>query len=252
MELSDEDEEKLIEDYSKSKNRLILLDYDGTLTPFFDEPEEARPDDELLEFLEKLVGDPKNEVVLVSGRDKYTLEKWFDMDVGCVSGHGVRIKEKGKEWREIESLRSDWKGVIRPILETHVDKTPGSFIEEKDFSIAWHYRKVDPELGSVRAEELIDALKITDSLNLHVLEGNKVIEVIDADISKGRAVLHWIEKKDWDFILAIGDDLEDEDIFGVLPETGYSIKVGPGPTQARFRLDSPPDVLSLLNKLAET
>ena len=240
---------KLVNDYRKSAQRLILLDYDGTLVPFFERPEEARPGDEILKLLETLAMDPRNEVVLVSGRDRDTLERWFGINAGYVAEHGAWIKEKGRGWETIEPLRNDWKKDIRPILELYVSRTPGSFIEEKEFSLAWHYRKADPESGLAKAKSLVDNLTTTD--DLQVLEGNKVIEVKNASINKGIAASHWIAKKEWDFVLAIGDDQTDEDVFGVLPETAYSIKVGPGPSQARFSLDSPSSVLLLLKELVE-
>ena len=122
--------------------------------------------------------------------------------------------------------------------------------EEKEFSLVWHYRKVDPEFGLVRVRELKDALlHLTANLSLEVSEGNKVIEIKNAGINKGRAVLRWITKKNWDFILAIGDDWTDEDMFAVLPESAYSIKVGLSPSQAKFNVNSWIDVRSLLEEL---
>jgi len=245
---------RLISDYSKSKRRLILLDYDGTLVPFAEKPEKAKPDDELLRLLKALIDEPRNEVVIISGRDRRILEKWFNnLNVGLVAEHGVWIKEKGRDWTTIEPLRNDWKEEIRPILELYVDRTPGSFIEEKEFSLVWHYRKADPELGSVRARELRNALlHLTANLNLEVLEGSKVIEIKNAGINKGRAALHWISKEKWNFILAIGDDWTDEDVFAVLPQSAYSIRVGLTPSQAKFNLDSVIDVRLLLKELVSS
>jgi len=242
---------KLIDDYVKSANRLILLDYDGTLVPFRKRPQEARPDAELLTLLQALAQHPQNEVVIISGRGRDTLDKWFeDLKVDLVGEHGAWIKEKETAWEIIEPLKKDWKKQIRPTLELYVDRTPGSFIEEKEFSLIWHYRKVDPELASVRAKELENVLlHITTNLPLEVVKGNKVIEVKNAGIHKGRAVLHWISKKKWDFILAIGDDVTDEDMFAVLPESAYSIKVGLGSSQAKFNLDSVTDIRLLLKQL---
>ncbi len=252
MELTEGKEKELVSNYRESKQRLILLDYDGTLVPFRKRPEDANPDEEILKLLETLATDPKNEVVLTSGRDRDTMEKWFGGGIDCIAEHGALIKEKGKEWEVIASSEEEWKKEIRPILEMHVDKTHGSFIEEKEFSIAWHYRNVNPELGHKRAKELVDNLEIAiDSLNLQVLKENMLIEVQDASVNKGKAALYWTAKKEWDFILAIGDDRTDEDTFSVLPETAYSVKVGPNPSQARFHLDSFPFVLWLLKKLAE-
>jgi len=249
--LTNEMKSKLIDDYLQGNNRLILLDYDGTLVPFAEKPEKAEPDNELLRLVKALTRDIKNEVVIVSGRDKGTLDKWFgSLNVGLIAEHGVWIKEKGESWKMIEPLRIDWKEEIRPFLELYADRTPGSFIEEKEFSLVWHYRKADPELSLIRTRELIDDLvNLTANLNLQVLEGNKVVEVKNAGINKGRATLRWIAKEGWDFILAVGDDWTDEDIFEILAETAYSIKIGLGPSKAKFNLESVTDVRLLLKGL---
>ena len=255
--LTDKIKKNLINDYSKSNNRLLLLDYDGTLVPFASRPEKAKPDNELLTILKSLSLDTKNKVVIVSGRDKVILDKWFGkINAGLIAEHGAWIREEGKDWETIEPLQNNWKEKILPILEYYVDRTPGTFIEEKEFSLVWHYRRVDNKLASVRSIELKnDLLHFTANLNLDVLEGNKVIEIKKADINKGRAVLKWISgqntlrKKGWDFILSIGDDLTDEDVFAVLPESAYSIKVRLGPSRARFNLDSVKDVRLLIKEL---
>lgn len=242
---------KLVSDFQRSNQRLMLLDYDGTLVPFAGKPEKAKPGEEITELLRKLTKSPKNEVVIISGRDKATMEKWFgDLNTGLVAEHGVWNKEKGKEWEMIETLSSDWKEEVLPILELCVDRTPGSFVEEKEFSLAWHYRKADHRLGDVRARELVnDLLNLTANLNLQVLEGSKVVEVKNAGVNKGRAALRWISKKTWDFILAVGDDLTDEDVFKVLPATAWSIKVRFSASAARFNLTSPSQVRALLEEM---
>ncbi len=244
-------EGKLIDNYHQSSKRLLLLDYDGTLIPFAEKPEKAKPGKDLLRLLEALTGESKNEVVIISGRDKETLETWFgSLNGGLIAEHGAWFKEKGKDWETIEPLQNDWKEEIWPILELYVDRTPGSFIEEKEFSLVWHYRKADPELAQVRARELKDGLlDLTANLDLGVLEGSKVIEIKNAGINKGQVALHWISKGNWDFILAIGDDLTDEDIFEVLPERAYSIKVGFGISRAKFNLDSYMDVRRLIKEM---
>jgi len=250
--LNGEAKTELVKDFQQSNQRLMLLDYDGTLISFSEKPRKAKPSDELVRLLEELAENPKNEVVLISGRDKDTLEKWFgSLNVGLVAEHGVWIKEKGKGWEMVEAMASDWKEQVHPIFELWIDRTPGSFIEEKEFSLAWHYRKAEPRLGDLRARELAsELLNLTVNLNLQVLEGSKVVEVKNAGINKGRAALRWISKGDWDFILAIGDDWTDEDIFKVLPATAWSIKVGFSPSAAKFNLSFPSKVISLLEEMA--
>jgi trehalose 6-phosphate synthase/phosphatase len=245
--------DRLVEDYAGSSNRLILLDYDGTLVPFKDRPRKAHPDDDIIPLLESLSSTPGNEIVIVSGRDKETLEEWLGAhDIGLVAEHGVWAKERGGGWQMIETLKNDWKGQIRPLLEVYVDRTPGSFVEEKGYSLSWHYRRSDPGLASIRAGELRDDLgNLTDNLSVGVLEGSKVIEVKDIGVNKGRAVRNWLAKGEWDFIVCIGDDWTDEDMFAVLPDWAYSIRVGLSNTRARYNMDSHLDVRALLARLKE-
>ena len=249
--LTDEMQRRLAGDFQKSTGALLLLDYDGTLVPFSPKPADAMPGADLLRLLEKLTKRPANEVVLISGRDKETLDKWFgDLNVGLVAEHGAWTRKRGGEWETIETLASEWKNEVYPILESWVDRTPGSFIEEKEFSLVWHYRRANPQLGELRARELINNLSnTTANLNLQVLEGSQVVEVKNAGINKGRAALRWISGQDWDFILAIGDDWTDEDTFQVLPPPAWSIKVGFGASAARFSLGSPGEAVSLLARM---
>ena len=150
----------------------------------------------------------------------------------------------------LESLNADWKKEIRLILDKYVERTPGSFVEDKTYSLVWHYRKVNPALGTGRKRELVEVLAdITANFNLQILEGNKVIEIKSADINKGKVASHWLSKGRWDFILAVGDDTTDEDTFGVLPKKAFSIKVGLGQSQARFNLKSAKEVRPLLREL---
>jgi len=243
--------EELLEDYSRAEDRLLLLDYDGTLVPFSPRPEAAVPPPALLEVLGALAEVPANEVVIISGRDRETLQRWFGgLKVRLVAEHGAWIK-KEDTWQAAQSLGDEWKDEIRPVLEFYTDRTPGAFIEEKDFSLVWHYRRADPELAEIRARELKEELLVlTANLNLGVLEGSKVIEVKDVSVNKGRAAMQWL-RRPWDFILAVGDDWTDEDVFAVLPEGAYSIRVGLNPSKARFNILSHSQVLELLEQLLQ-
>ena len=242
---------ELLTHYGSSSKRLLFLDYDGTLVSFKDKPSAATPDNDLIEVLTQLSKDENNELIIISGRDRESLEKWFGhLDIGLVAEHGAWIKERGKNWKLIGPLTSDWKVHIRPLLEVYVDRTPGALIEEKTFSLVWHYRKVDPELATVRVRELTDALlHMTLNRNLDILEGNKVIEIKKMDINKGNASRRWLLKKNWDFIVGIGDDWTDEDLFKELPEYAYSIKVGMVASNAKFNVESVSDVRSLLTNM---
>ena len=249
--LSPKVQKQLLRDYRKSQTRLLFLDYDGTLISFASTPEKARPDKKLLQLLNRISRKQGNELVLISGRDKQTLENWFgSLEVNLVAEHGVWLKRRGGDWFTMESLKEDWKREIRPILDLYVDRTPGALLEEKDFSLVWHYRRVDSDLASIRVAELKDNLiHLTENRDLEIMDGNKVIEIKHAGINKGSAALRWLNRRKWDFIMAVGDDVTDEDIFLAVPDDAYTIKVGLHLSRARYNLDSYRNVRNLLEEL---
>ncbi|MFW9799862.1 MAG: bifunctional alpha,alpha-trehalose-phosphate synthase (UDP-forming)/trehalose-phosphatase [Candidatus Thorarchaeota archaeon] len=243
--------EKLLTDYKKSCKRLFLLDYDGTLVGFKGKPEEAGPDEEIIDLLQRLTRNPKNTVVIISGRDKTTLENWLGLiGSALVAEHGGWIRLKDRNWDSPVPSDMTWKETIRPILELHTDRTPGSTVEDKDFSLVWHYRRADPELAYVRGQELRAALvNLTENLDVGVFEGNKILEVKSQGVNKGRAAEHWLAEQDWDFVMAAGDDYTDEEMFSTLPSEAYSIKVGFAASNARFNVDSVKKIRLLLKGL---
>ncbi|TVR67725.1 MAG: bifunctional alpha,alpha-trehalose-phosphate synthase (UDP-forming)/trehalose-phosphatase [Spirochaetaceae bacterium] len=246
-------EERILERLGNADSILLLLDYDGTLVPFRSRPEKARPDQDLQDLLAELTELPGVRVVLSSGRDRANLQEWFPLESLAIgAGHGAWIREPGREWHAAPIQTHDWKETIRPIIESTVDRTPGSALEEKDFSLAWHYRNCEPELANVRLPELRDALiTLTGNLELSVLDGNRVLEIKPTNIHKGRVVLHFLEKQQWDLVLAIGDDATDEYMFHALPdERGVSIKVGAGVTDAQYSITGIKNVHGLLRKFA--
>jgi trehalose 6-phosphate synthase/phosphatase len=241
----------LIQHYDRSLNRLLLLDYDGTLVRFAKYPQLAKPDRQLLNCLNYLGANPRNELVLLSGRDKATLENWFgSLPIGLAAEHGAWIREREKSWEKLKPLGAEWKTRLEPIFHTYADRVPGAWVEEKEFSLALHYRAADAERGVLAARELTDdLLALTANIDVQVLQGNKTVEVRNAGIHKGIVSQRWLLNCGSDFILAIGDDLTDEDMFTVLPAGAHSIRVGNSPTQARYYLRGPDDVSMLLDAL---
>lgn len=243
---------KITSSYKKAKKRIFLLDYDGTLTGFYKDPADAKPNKELYEILDKLYKDKKNTVVIISGRDKETLGKWFskDMNISFIAEHGVWFRNPGENWSMMEQIDNEWKKSVQPILEFYVDQTPGSFIEHKNFSLVWHYRNADPDLGIQRAWELKDQLmELISNLNLQIMDGDKVLEIKYSGINKGRAATFKMGDDKFDFIFAIGDDWTDEFTFDAMPESAFTIKVGTKSTKARFYVESVDDVRELLKQI---
>jgi trehalose 6-phosphate synthase/phosphatase len=243
----------LLESYRLADSRLLLLDYDGTLVPFADRPEKARPDRELRRLLRRLAANPANEVVLVSGRDRTWLAKWFaSCAVGMVAEHGAWWKTRNGTWRRQVNPGTDWKKSLRPLFELAADRTPGSLVEEKEFALAWHFRLADPELAGHRLGELKEALReLIANRDLSLQEGKKVLELKPASYTKGQAVRRWLARRPFAFLLAVGDDWTDEDMFAALPAEAITLKVGGEPSSARFRLESVEEVRLLLARLAE-
>ena len=236
-------------EYSTAGSRMIFLDYDGTLMGFDKDPQKVRPDNELTGILKKLTADHSNHVVIISGRDKETLGKWFPTQwkISFVAEHGVWSKTPGTNWSMTEQIDKNWMEIIEPVLEFYVDRTPRSFIERKNYSLVWHYRNSDPDLGEIRSWELKDELKtLVGNLNLEIMDGDKVIEIKNSGINKGRAALQKMGERHYDFILAIGDDWTDEYTFAALPEEAVTIKVGTKTTRAQYYVESVADVRQIL------
>jgi trehalose 6-phosphate synthase/phosphatase len=245
-------EKKILSHYKACQKRLLMFDYDGTLISFTKKPKDAKPDTELKRLLLSLAKKRKNHLVIISGRDRSTMEQWLG-DIPCtlVAEHGAWIRvDKQSGWKIQRTVSMGWKPQVMPILKTYEARVPGSFVEEKELGLAWHYRKASPELGQIRSHELFDNLnEYLANTDLQLMHGKKVIEVRPGGISKGQAAQDLLARDNYDFVLAIGDDWTDEELFKVLPEGAYSIKIGYGTTHARFFLDSPQACRRWLHKM---
>lgn len=236
--------------YEQASSRLILLDYDGTLSPFVKNPEDAVPSEELLQLLREMTSDSKNKVVINSGRNHQILDKWFrGLNLDFAAEHGAFYKENGK-WHENLVEKMEWDDEILNIIEHTIEKTPRSHLEQKDASLVWHYRNVDVWLAELRQKQLINALMgPTSRLNLQIVPGNKIVEIKSPEYNKGSEVKRLLEKNEYDFVLAIGDDTTDEDMFYALPPDGISIKVGNFSPAAKYRIPLQSAVIPFFQKL---
>jgi len=246
---------ELLNTYASAEQRLILLDYDGTLVPFSRLPQQAVPGDQLLDILGQLCETPQNEIYIVSGRDSQTLENWLGkLPIGLIAEHGAKMRHRGGEWtKEVGNELNDWMQNVEKVMNSYVAKCPHSFIERKEFSLAWHYRNADLVQAAIWAKELLSELSDkTEQLPLSVLNGNKVIEVRPKGINKGTAISKVLDAKHYDFVLCLGDDKTDEDMFKRLArlQHAFTIKVGNEASFAKYNLHSPYLVQSLLQTVA--
>ena len=241
--------EKIVESYKKASRRLLLLDYDGTLVNLADRPGEAKPTTEIQELLRALSADPQNDIAIFSGSPRAWMEEWLgDLPVYLAAEHGVWIRKPDGEWYMIKPLLNDWKEMIRPILERFCSRLPGSYIEEKEYSLAWHFRRSGRKLGEIRSRELIETLKrLAANVDIQIISDNRVVEARSAGVNKAGTGLHLLAGAEYDFILALGDADTDEDLFRALPDEAISIRVGMVNSHAAYNVRNIRAALVLLH-----
>jgi trehalose 6-phosphate synthase/phosphatase len=246
-------EAKMLADYRKAKKRLLLLDYDGTLAPFSRNYSDVKPPKQVLQILDLLDNDDRNDVVVISGRHADDLKTWFGrLRINLVAEHGAMIKKAGsRDWHVMTRSEAKWKRAIEPMLEKYTDLTPGAQLEYKAHSLVWHYRGVPAYYAQKYSVIIKKVLKpLVKTYGLKIYQGNKILEIKDPRITKGAAAMRWLRHR-YDFIIAIGDDYTDEAMFAAAPASSYTIKVGPGRTAAHYRLPSSPAVRKLLTKFTK-
>jgi trehalose 6-phosphate synthase/phosphatase len=252
--LTEKDIKEIGQKYQHAKNRIFFFDYDGTLVPIVRDPADAIVTDEVKSLIAELA--QRDTVVVISGRDQMFLEKVLgDLPIQLVAEHGalIKLKEKG-EWVLNPAYQDGWKESIRSILDLYVKRCPGAFVEEKQTSLAWHYRTAeDQEYALRRAQELAWQLKnfIQPEMNLQTIEGNMVIEVKKTAFNKGTSATSFLDDQSYDFILAMGDDTTDEDMFEALPDFAYTVKVGDALSRAKKHIKNQYAVMELLNTFKE-
>ncbi|MBS1580622.1 MAG: bifunctional alpha,alpha-trehalose-phosphate synthase (UDP-forming)/trehalose-phosphatase [Bacteroidetes bacterium] len=251
-EITTDARKTLLASYRTATRRWLFLDHDGTLVPFTKLPADALPGDKLRSLLERLLSDPCNSIAVVSGRDRGTLGAWYErLPIHLVAEHGAYLRSPEGQWTWT-SVRTDWMGPVNALFQQFQDRCPGSLVEQKTTAIAWHYRGAAPDLGFMRSRELMNVLNdMARSFDFQIIEGNKVIEVRPMGIDKGSAVRQLLASRPAGFVLAIGDDRTDEDLFKALPPGAFSIKVGIPPSHARYCIRGPEDVSALLAALVD-
>ncbi|HEX7774292.1 MAG TPA: bifunctional alpha,alpha-trehalose-phosphate synthase (UDP-forming)/trehalose-phosphatase [Pyrinomonadaceae bacterium] len=246
------DKEPLIDAFDRAQSRLIMLDYDGTLAPFATLPQTAVPSQNLIDVLEQLVADKNSIVALISGRSRADLERWFAgiPNLWIAAEHGAVLwSPTSRNWEQPHDAQSnEWKKCVYPILEHFVDRTPGSFIEEKEFSLVWHYRMADPEFGDWLANDLVANLDhMLAESPVKAVKGQKTVEVKSLWANKGQIYSRLLlSEAEPDFIMAAGDDVTDEDLFARLPESAWTIHVGRNQSRAKYYLSTPDEMIGLL------
>lgn len=248
----DEKESAFISDlFRNSQKRLILLDYDGTLVPFNCDPAKALPGESLLRILKDLTSWQNLDLVIISGRHRTFLEDIFgDLDVTIFAEHGAIYRIRGI-WDALENDLS-WQDEVVRIIRDFVKSTPGSSLEKKENSIVWHYRKADSQLAGKHVGDLIDRLTpIGDANNLTIMKGRKIVEIKPSDYTKGTAIIKFFDCSRYDFILAAGDDVTDEDLFEALPSNAIIMHIGEYSPLSTYTVRNSEDFVAFLGRLTQ-
>jgi trehalose 6-phosphate synthase/phosphatase len=249
---------QLVGAFIRAQSRIIMLDYDGTLAPFATLPQSAAPSPNLIDVLERLTRDKHSSTSLISGRSRADLERWFAgiPNLWIAAEHGAVLWSPiSRAWEQPHQATSnEWKKRVYPILDHFVDRTPGSFIEEKEFCLVWHYRMSDPEFGDWLANDLVANLDhMLAESPVKTVKGQKTVEVKSLWANKGQVYSRLLlSGPQPDFILAAGDDVTDEDLFVSLPEHAWTIHVGRNESKAKYYVSNPDEMITLLTELVES
>lgn len=240
--------------FSGDKKPVFFLDYDGTLTPIVESPELARVSDEMRKKVKAL--SEKYTVAVVSGRMREDVEQLLDVKgIFYAGSHGFDIK--GDNFSMIHPGAEKTIPLVDKVikkLHSSLDGIDGCLIEEKKFSVAVHYRRVDEKQVPAVAE-VVDKIIASESL-LRLLKGKKVFEILpDIDWDKGKAI-RWIMKafeKDWKDVSVVymGDDTTDEYAFRAIRTRGAGVLVSDEerPSSADYQIVSPEEVEKLFGQI---
>jgi trehalose 6-phosphate synthase/phosphatase len=221
---------RLIRRFRRARARSILLDYDGTLREIEIHPDLAIPTRDIRDVLRGLASLPATDVHIVSGRRRRNLEQWFgQLPIHLCAEHGYLARRPGEEWRTLIDLDLSWMRPIERLLRRVAADVPGTHIERKAVSVAWHYRESEPEYGSWRAHELLNDLgQHLAGAPAEILLGHRVIEVRARGVDKGLYVRDVFPegKEPGHFVIGLGDDRTDHDLLDALPPGSIAGHVG--------------------------
>jgi trehalose 6-phosphate synthase/phosphatase len=245
------DLESAVQALQAAKHRTLLLDYDGTLSPTTELPSLAAPTPQLLDLLRRLADAPGTTVHIVTGRSQESIEPWLgSLPVWLHVEHGLRTRKPDGTWLPSMHERPAAFETASRIMAKYSERTRGAFVETKAASVAFHYRRANPFAAFGTLIALRHELQQVLGPEVELLDGHKVLELRLRDVAKNVAVKIALEDAPEDsVILAAGDDRTDEDMFGALPPSAFSIRVGSGGTAAKLRVESPRTLLGLLARL---
>lgn len=228
---------------------LVASDYDGTLSPIVSDPDEARPQRESIVALRRLAAMPQTHVAVISGRALKDLARLTGLpeDVHLVGSHGSEFDLDFAMRLPPEAARL--RDRLAQELSEVAGKGNGFIIETKPASVAFHYRNAPEDEAAAAVKSVMDGPAQLEGV--YTKHGKKVVELGVVSTSKGTALETMRHRCGASAVAFLGDDVTDEDAFATLTGPDVGIKVGPGPTGARYRVEGPGEVAKVLARLCE-
>ncbi|AKK29654.1 trehalose-phosphatase [Mycobacterium sp. EPa45] len=227
---------------------LVASDFDGTVAPIVSNPADARPIPAAAAALARLATLESTSAALISGRALSTLRELSGApaEVHLVGSHGAEFDADFLD--AIDDAAKQQLTELKQTLTALAERYPGATVEKKPVSVAFHVRNTAPAHAQQALDDALDAVRNWD---IHVTEGKAVREFAVIDTDKGAALEQLREQLGADAVVYFGDDVTDEKGFRRLGDGDIGVKVGPGETQARYRVDSPDDVATALEFLLD-
>jgi len=242
-----------LRELSQTPQLLVALDFDGTLAPEVDVPDDARAIPAARAAVLRLLRVPHTRVALVSGRAMESLRLVTDLpdNVLLFGSHGVEARlDTPDTTLTLDDSERGMVEVLGLLLKGVAEKFEHVWIETKPAGFAVHTRLASS--GHARdAHEMALAVASAELDGLTVRRGKNVLEFSVRTTNKGDAVNRLREYAGATAVLYAGDDVTDEDAFAALSGSDFGLKSGPGETVAEFRVAEPEDVAAVLEKLAE-
>ncbi len=218
---------------------LVACDYDGTLAPIVDDPSAAIPHAPAVAALIGLAELEDVGTAIISGRSRDTLATFVKVPPSV-----VLIGDHGAWPSDVDSEADQTVAAISEALSAVAADFDGAVVEPKSLGAAFHYRHVsDKDQASAAARA------VASRFGARVIEGKQVVELVLGEGDKGAAIRSLQVRESYDCIVFFGDDVTDEDAFAVLGDDDVGVKVGDGPTLARYRVSDPVEVAQSLEIL---
>jgi trehalose 6-phosphate synthase/phosphatase len=237
--------------YDLATQRVLFVGYEGTLV----DSSCSTSDADVNETLAALADDTHNSVVVLSDKSAMDLNSFLTVSqITIAAESGGFVRGPRGQWQTLGDLYLLWKEPISSALRRLAHHYPDTTIDEKHFSITWEYGNGIAHLPDSDKRQLKAAFRImSNQYNVPMIETEHSVEFKAAEISKGKFVASWMNLHGpGDFILAIGDDKSDEEIFKLIDRKYISVRVGyDSSSHARYYVQSRAEVLPLLKSLAD-